>query len=76
MGYDESKIDETVLALLGALEFENGRAWKRYDFAVMERLHERGHIDNPHSRRESVQLTTEGLAFAKSLAAKYFAPQG
>ena len=33
--YDEDKMEEVVLALLGALEFEIGRVWKRFDFAIM-----------------------------------------
>lgn len=73
MAYDDSKIDEVVLALLGATEFENGRVWKRIDFAVMDRLHEQGYITNPHGKQESVHLTEKGLALAKALAAKYFA---
>ncbi len=72
MNYNKSKIDEVVLALLGAFEFENGRVWKRIDFAVMDRLHENGYITNPHGKQESVHLTEEGLALAKGLAAKYF----
>jgi hypothetical protein len=42
MQYDQRKIEEVVIALLGALEFENGRVWKRYDFAIMDALHEKG----------------------------------
>lgn len=72
MTYDDSRIDEVVLALLGAFEFENGRAWKRIDFAVMDRLHEKGYITNPHGKQESVHLTVEGMALAKALAGKYF----
>lgn len=34
--YDEKKVAEMVLALLGVFEFENGRVWKRIDFAVMD----------------------------------------
>ena len=62
MTYDKSKIDEVALALLGALEFKNGRVWKRIDFAVMDRLHEKGYISNPHGKQESVHLTEKGLA--------------
>jgi hypothetical protein len=29
MEYDTAKLEETVLALLGAFEFEDGRAWKQ-----------------------------------------------
>lgn len=72
MTYDESKIDEVVLALIGAFEFENGRVWKRIDFVVMDRLHEKGYISNPHGEQESVHLTERGLALAKALAVKYF----
>ena len=72
MTYDESKIDEVVLALLGAFEFENGRIWKRIDFAVMDRLHEKGYISNPRGKQESAHLTEEGRALAKGLAAQYF----
>jgi hypothetical protein len=70
--YDESKIEEAVLALLGALEFENGGAWKRYDFAVMDSLHAKGLITGPRDRAESVYLTEEGMRRAKELAARLF----
>jgi len=73
MDYDEDKIDEAVLALLGALEFENGRVWKRLDFDAMDRLHERGLITQPRGRTESVHLTEAGMQQAKELASKYFA---
>jgi hypothetical protein len=73
MDYDDAKIDEVVLALLGALEFENGRVWKRFDFDVMDRLHQKGYIEDPRRKTESVYLTSEGMELAKSLAAKYFA---
>lgn len=73
MEYDQRKIEETVIALLGALEFEDGRVWKRYDFAIMDALHEKGLITDPRGRHESVYLTDEGKVLAKQLAAKYFA---
>jgi hypothetical protein len=37
--YDPDKLAGTTLALLGAFEFDNSRAWKRHDFDVMARLH-------------------------------------
>jgi hypothetical protein len=76
MEYDNDKIQEAVLALLGVFEFENGRVWKRYDFDVMDALHAKGFITEPHSRRESVYLTEEGMALAKELAAKHFGVAG
>ena len=72
MEYDPAKIEETVLALLGAFEFEQGRVWKRFDFDVMDSLHEKGYITTPRNRSESVYLTDDGLRAAKSLAARYF----
>lgn len=72
MQYDERKIEEAVLALLGALEFEDGRVWKRYDFRVMEALHEKGYITDPHGKQESVNLTKDGMEVAKRLADDLF----
>lgn len=70
MNYSDQKIENAVLALLGALEFENGRAWKRFDFGVMETLFKKGLITNPNTRAESIYLTEDGLAKAKALAAQ------
>ena len=68
MQYDDAKVEDAVLALLGVFEFENGRAWKRFDFDVMEALFAKGHISDPRGRQESVHLTEAGLLKAKSLA--------
>ena len=70
--YDASKIEDTVLALLGAFEFGNGRVWKRYDFDVMESLHSQGLISEPNGRGESVYLTETGISRAKELADRLF----
>lgn len=70
--YDDRKIEDAVLALMGALEFENGRVWKRYDFAIMDALHAKGLISNPVGRAESVHLTEEGLRRSKELADRLF----
>lgn len=45
--YDNRKIEDAVLALLGVFEFENGRVWKRFDFDVMLALAEKGLIQTP-----------------------------
>jgi len=70
--HDPKRIEEAVLALLGAFEFDNGRAWKRFEFGVMESLAAQGLISDPHGRSESVYLTPEGLARAKVAADKLF----
>lgn len=72
MKYDMVQVEEALLALLGVFEFENGRVWKRYDFATMDALHEKGLITEPRGRQESVYLTNEGLRRAKELAARHF----
>ena len=73
MEFDRDKIDEVILALLGALEFDEGRVWKRLDFDSMDRLHDRGLITDPKVKAESVYLTEEGRRQAKAPASKYFA---
>ena len=70
--YDKQKIEDAVLALLGAFEFENGRAWKRFDFEVMASLADQGLISEPRGRAESVHLTPDGMVRAKALAQQLF----
>lgn len=76
MKYDMVKVEEALLALLGVFQFENGRVWKRYDFAMMDTLHEKGLITEARGRHESVFLTDDGLRRAKELAARHFGPSG
>jgi len=61
MDYDEKRIEEAVLALLAAFNFDDGRSWKGFDFDVMDRLHAQGFIDNPKGKAKSVWLTQQGL---------------
>jgi hypothetical protein len=53
MEYDKEKVDEMMLALLWLTMFDEGpgtRAWKGYDWEHMNRLHEKGYIDNPRRK--------------------------
>ena len=70
--YDESKIHETILALLTVFSFDKGRSWKGYDFGVMDALHEKGLITNPAKGTKSVYLTEEGLAAGTKAAKRLF----
>ena len=72
MEVDEDKIDEAVLALLYITLHDEYRAWKGMDFEVMNRLHEKGYIDNPVNKTKSVWLTNEGLKKSKLLFEKLF----
>lgn len=66
MEIDEQKIDEAVLALL-YLTLNDGRAWKGFDFEVMNRLHQKGFIGDPVNKNKSVVLTEEGIAESRRL---------
>ena len=72
MQYDDSKIDEAVLALLAVFSFDDGRSWKGYDFEVMDRLHAQGYIWEPRGKAKSVQLSEEGLKRGLELARELF----
>ncbi len=77
MEYDQQKVDDAVLALLCLTmhdESEYGcRAWKGYDWSVMDRLHESGFIGNPKGTAKSVVLTPEGMERARKLFQELFA---
>ncbi|MFJ3482184.1 DUF6429 family protein [Pseudomonas sp. NPDC090202] len=72
MEYDDTLIEEAVLALLTAFSSDNGMTWKGFDFEVMNRLHQQGFIDNPVNRNKSVWLTEEGLERGRQLAERMF----
>jgi len=61
------RIDDCVLALLLLGRHDGQRVWKSFDWAAMERLHEKGLISDPVGRAKSVVLTDEGLEKAERL---------
>lgn len=75
MPIDEHKIDEAVLALLYLTLQDGHRAWKSFDWNSMNRLYEKGFIDNPVSKAKSVVLTEDGLAEAERLFKALFIKQ-
>jgi hypothetical protein len=72
MSYDTAKIEDAVLALLAAFSFDNGRAWKGFDFDVMDHLHAQGFIHDPKGKAKSVWLTPEGLERGNRIAERIF----
>lgn len=72
MQIDEDKIDRTVLALLWLTLHDENRAWKGYDWGVMDRLYEKGMIHDPKGKAKSVALTQEGLAESERLFEEIF----
>lgn len=65
---DADRIDDTVLALLWlGVHDNNGATWKSFDWATMERLHDKGFISSPVGKTKSVYLSEEGMARSKAL---------
>lgn len=73
MEIDEEKVDEAVLALLYLTLHDEGRAWKSFDWDAMNRLHEKGLIQNPVGKAKSVVFTEKGLEESERLFQQYFA---
>ena len=75
MEYDKDKVDEIILALLWLTMFDEGyavRAWKGHNWEHLDRLHEKGYIDNPKSKAKSVIVTEKGKKRAEELFNRYF----
>ena len=75
MDIDKDKIDEVALALLQFTLHDRCFAWKQIDFEVMNRLHEKGFIQNPVNKNKSVVLTEEGLEASQNFFNKHFLTQ-
>ncbi|HEX3993812.1 MAG TPA: DUF6429 family protein [Acetobacteraceae bacterium] len=76
MDIDEDKIDEAVLALLWLTRCGEMRTWKGHDWDAMDRLFEKGMIEDPKSKAKSVWFTEEGLAESERLFGKLFGKAG
>ena len=70
--FDHNKVDEFVLALMQLTLHDSYRAWKGFDWDTLDRLYEKGWIENPRSKAKSVVLTEEGLANSARLFQLYF----
>lgn len=70
MEIDSDKIDDAVLGLLWLTLHDKHRAWKGFDWNSLDRLHEKGMIEN---NAKSVALTEQGLKRAEELFAALFA---
>ncbi len=78
MEYNKDKVDEYTLALLYLVTHEihegiGARAWKGFDWATLNRLHEKGYISNPVGKAKSVSMDEEGYKKAEELFKKFFA---
>jgi hypothetical protein len=73
MEFDADKIDDATLALLYLTLHDGTRAWKGHDWDTLDRLHDKGLIENPAGKAKSVVFTDEGLTRAKELFETMFA---
>jgi hypothetical protein len=67
MPVDTNRIDEATLALLYLTLHDGDRAWKGFDWTVLDRLHAKGLIENPIGKTKSITFTREGLTRSKEL---------
>ena len=70
--YDHEKVDEMVLALMYLTLQDDYRAWKSFDWDVLDRLYEKGLIFDPKNKAKSVSLTEEGVAKSADLFQRHF----
>lgn len=70
--FDRDKVDEIVLALLQLTLHDSYRAWKGFDWEVLDRLYEKGWLENPRGKAKSVVFTEAGLAKSAQLFQDYF----
>ncbi|HGL6717749.1 DUF6429 family protein [Burkholderia contaminans] len=76
MNIDLGAVDDAVLALLYLTLHERNRAWKTFDWAALNRLHERGLIGDPVNKTKSIMLTDEGLRESERLFMRLFVDSG
>ena len=72
MALDMDRINDTVRALLYPTLHDECRAWKGFDWDVLNRLYERGLIGDPVNKTKSVIFTEEGLRESERLFEHYF----
>jgi hypothetical protein len=65
-------IDEVALALLYLTLHDQYRAWKGFDWDVLNRLYEKGFICDPVNKTKSVVFTEEGLCESERLFRQHF----
>ena len=69
---DKDRLAEATLAILSLTLHEDGRVWKGIDWDVLELLHEKGWVVDPHTKAKSVVLTEDGERLAGEFLQKYF----
>ena len=77
MKYDQDKVDEMTLARLYLVstklkEGPGARAWKGFDGETLNRLYEKGWIEEPKTKSMSLLVTEDGYKKSEQLFMKHF----
>lgn len=80
MDYDGDKVDDVMLALLWLTAFDETigddvvetRAWKQFANRHVDRLHEKGLIEEPRGGEKSIVFTEEGRQLSERLFRRFF----
>ncbi len=75
MEYNKDKVDEATLALMWLVTQTNktvSRTWKSFDWATLDRLHEKGLISDPMRKTKSVVLSEEAVELSEALFKRMF----
>lgn len=72
MDLDTDKLDDAALAILSLTLHDGRRVWKGLDWAITDRLHEKGLIEDPVGKSKSLVLTEDGVARAERALASFF----
>lgn len=70
---DYERVVEAALAIMSLTLHDEVRAWKNFDWDLMDRMHERGWIREPKGKSKSIVMTPEGRQRAQEFMRKYFA---
>ena len=73
---DSDKLAEAALAILSLTLHDGGRVWKGLDWDLLDLLHEKGWIVDPHSKAKSVVLTEAGERLATEFLSRHFGRRG
>jgi hypothetical protein len=72
---DSDKLAEVGLAILGLTASDDHgqiRAWKGFDWDLLDALYEKGWTNDPKGKTKSVVLTEEGARLAEAFLQKHF----
>lgn len=72
MTLDADKIDDAALAILSLTLHSGDQVWKGVDWAITDRLHIKGLIENPRHKGKSLTLTAEGIERAQAVLEREF----